>query len=112
MIEETITRIEQRLRQAEHLSERTRAELLMLLDELRNDLGLTGDDTLAAGRVESILRFAEASAHEALRPEQDPELLTLALRGLEQSVQKFETSHPRLTHIVGAISQALASMGV
>ena len=112
MIEEILSRVEQRLRRADGLAGKNRDELLSLIQQLRQDLGLAATELDLPEQLQSVLHFTQASAHEALQPDQDPELLQLALTGLARSVEGFEASHPRLVSIVGAIGQALGNMGI
>src|ERR1700719_3749399 len=50
--------------------------------------------------AETITRLVEASTHEATRQNKRPELLRTLLRGLKQSVEHFEASHPELVEFV------------
>jgi hypothetical protein len=64
-----------------------------------------------ADRAKTIAGFAELSAHEATRPKPHPELLKLSVTGLQESVQEFEKTHPRLVEIVGSLSTILSNIG-
>jgi hypothetical protein len=110
MIQDTIQKLEARLRSAENLPPEKRAELIELLSTLTREV-----DTLARTHAEdaqSIAGFVEVSAHEATRTEQKPELLQHSLAGLQQSVEGFETSHPRLVQAVNSICTTLANLGI
>ena len=110
MIEETIGKIEARIQGAETIKDDRRRELLQLLGTLKTEvaeLSKTHED-----QAQSIAGFAEVSAHEATRSEQNPELLKLSLDGLGSSVTGFEGSHPRLVEIVSAISRTLSNLGI
>ena len=92
------------------VDEKRKAELLRQMATLRAEL-----DELArtdADRAKTIAGFAELSAHEATRPEPQPELLRLSVTGLEKSVQKFEDTHPRLVEVVGSLSAILSNIGL
>ena len=93
MIEQTIARLEERLRTAT-LSPEQRAEVQRLLADLKSEL--------AAARQSGAQLPAE-------QPENDDES---PLDRLGQSVVGFETSHPRLVGIVNRISAVLANMGI
>jgi transposase len=108
MIEDTLHKIETRLQKAPNLSEDNREALQRLLNELRAEIACLDD----ADRAESIAGFAESSTREALRNEQDGDLLDLSLQGLEQSTRSFEASHPRLTAVVNNICQQLSNLGI
>ena len=92
MIEDTIARIEARLRTAQSLPAEERRELQSLLDRLRRE----------AGSLPIECR-AEPS---------DDEDVQGALSQLEESLTKFETTHPQLVGIVNRISTILANMGI
>jgi Mg2+ and Co2+ transporter CorA len=110
MIENTIGKIEDRIRGAETINDERRQELLQLLGTLKSEvaeLSKTHEE-----QAESIAGFTDISAHEATRTEQNPELLKLSLEGLDSSVSEFEKSHPRLVQIVNAISNMLSNLGI
>jgi len=110
MIDETIRKIEEQVRQATGVERERKEELLGLVQELRREvqhLSRTHDEA-----ARSIAGFAQVSAHEATRTQPDPRLLKLSLDGLKVSVEKFEQSHPRLVQVVNHISQMLANLGI
>jgi hypothetical protein len=110
MIEDTIGKIETRIKTAESVSDDRRRELLQLLATLKSevaDLSKTHSEQAA-----SIAGFTEVSTHEATRARQDPRLLKLSLQGLTSSVEGFEQSHPHLVRIVNAISHTLSNLGI
>ena len=93
MIEDTIARIEERLRTAENLPSSERAELERLLEQLRTEAA-------------SLPQLREP-AREA-----EEEDVHSALGRLEESLTEFETTHPQLVGIVNRISTMLANMGI
>ena len=110
MIEDTIGKIEDRIRAADAIKDDRRQELLELLGTLKSEvakLSKTHEE-----QAQSIAGFTELSTHEAIRTEQNPELLKLSLQGMGSSVRGFEESHPRLVQIVNAISKTLADLGI
>ena len=110
MIEKTIGEIEAKIRGAEAVGEERKRELIELLARLKTEVG-----TLAkthGEQAESIAGFAQLSAHEAMRGEQNPQLRELSVRGLRSSVEGFEKSHPRLVEIVNRISNTLSNFGI
>lgn len=110
MIRNTLAKIDEKIRLAPSITEEHRTELLSLLTTLREEvenLAQTENE-----RAESITGFAQVSAHEATRQDQDQRLLQLSLEGLSSSVQAFETSHPKLAETVNAICQVLSNMGI
>jgi hypothetical protein len=110
MIEETIGKIESRLQSADSISDERRRELLNLLSTLKAEVA--GLSRTHGEEAESIAGFAEISAREATRSEQNPQLLKLSLEGLNSSVKGFEESHPRLVQIVGAVTNTLSNLGI
>ena len=110
MIDDTIAKIESQLATSEHLSTERKAELLRLLEALKQEIAvLSRTDREGA---QSIAKFAEVSTHEAFRTAQNPRLRELSVDGLRSSVEGFEQSHPRLVQVVNSISQTLANLGI
>jgi hypothetical protein len=110
MLNDTISKIEAKLRSSNSIKEEQRSELLGLLSTLKSEmasLSRTHDE-----QARSIAGFAEVSAHEATREEKNPELLKLSIQGLSSSVEGFENSHPRLVALVNRISTTLSNMGI
>jgi hypothetical protein len=110
MIQETVSKIEERLRSAPVLREESKAELLNLLATLKTEverLSATHDE-----EVESITSFTHISTHEATREEKNPKLLQLSLEGLATSVDGFRNSHPKLVQLVNRICTTLSNLGV
>jgi hypothetical protein len=110
MIEKTISEIEAKIGGAETVSPERRRELLQLLATLKAEvakLSKTDEE-----KADSIAGFAQLSAHEATRTEQNPQLRELSLQGLRSSVEDLEQSHPQLTQIVNRISKTLSDLGI
>jgi len=110
MIEDTLAKIEARLKKTGVLTKEQRTELLGLLSTLKTEIGEFSKTH--SEQAQSITTFTQASTHEATRQERDPQLLRLSLEGLSASVQGFETSHPKLVEIVNALSLMLSNSGV
>lgn len=110
MIENTIGKIEDRIRGAETIRDERRQELLQLLGTLKSEVAELSKTH--GEQAQSIAGFTEVSTHEATRAERNPELLELSLQGLGSSVSEFEESHPRLVQIVNAISSTLSNLGI
>jgi hypothetical protein len=110
MIDETISKIEAKLRDAGSITEEAKGELAGLLVKLRDEV--TKLSTTHASEAERITGFAQTSAHEAIRDETDKESLKLSLEGLAGSVNGFEGSHPDLVQIVNRICTALSNLGI
>jgi Mg2+ and Co2+ transporter CorA len=110
MNEKTIDEIEARIRGADSISDDRKRELLRLLGTLKSEVGAlekTHDE-----QARSIAGFAQLSAHEATRTEQNPQLRELSIQGLRSSVEGFEKSHPQLVAIVNTISNTLSNLGI
>ncbi|OPY18952.1 DUF4404 family protein [Syntrophus aciditrophicus] len=110
MIQNTLEKIEERLKKTESMSDENKSELLDLISTLRIEianLSKTHNE-----QAESITGFTEVSTREAIRQEKNPELVKLSIAGLEKSVEGFETSHPTLVGIVNRICTMLSNLGI
>lgn len=110
MIDETITRIERRLRSAETMPDSTRAELLSLLATLKAEVAQLPPGK--AQEAENIALAADRSTEQALAENRDPEVYRGTLDNFAGSVREFEESHPKLVQIVNNISNTLAGLGI
>jgi hypothetical protein len=110
MIEDTIGKIESRIQTADSIKDEKRRELAELLATLKSEVAELSKTH--SEQAESIAGFAELSAHEATRSEQNPELLKLSVTGLSTSVEEFEKTHPKLVQIANAISNTLSNLGI
>jgi hypothetical protein len=110
MINKTICEIEAKIRSAEAVSEERKRDLIQLLARLKTEVGALSKTHTE--QAESIAGFAQLSAHEATRGEQNLKLRDLSVRGLRSSVEGFEKSHPRLVEIVNRISNTLSNLGI
>lgn len=110
MNESNLSEIEAKIRAAENISDQRKRELLQSLGTLKAEvekLSRTHDE-----EAQSIAGFAQLSAHEATRQQQNPESLQHSLEGLRSSVEGFEKSHPQLVRIVNNISNMLSNLGI
>jgi Mg2+ and Co2+ transporter CorA len=110
MNEKTISEIEARIRGADSISDDRKRELLQLLGTLKSEVGVL--EKTHNEQARSIAGFAQLSAHEATRADQNPQLRELSIRGLRSSVEGFEKSHPQLVAIVNTISNTLSHLGI
>lgn len=110
MIQETIKKIEQRVKGSQTLSEAGRQDLLALLSDLKGEM----DDLSQTDReqAQSITNYFDISTHEVTRRGKQPKLLQHSLDGLSASVDGFETSHPKLVMLVNRICTTLSNLGV
>ena len=110
MNESNLNEIEAKIRGADNISEDRKRELLQLLGTLKTEVGKlskTHDE-----QAQSIAGFAQLSAYEATRMQQNPQSLHHSLEGLRSSVEGFEKSHPQLVRIVNNISNTLSNLGI
>jgi hypothetical protein len=110
MVNETIQRIEEQLRNNQAIDGQQRSDLIALIARLKEEvalLALTNHDD-----ARSITGFTETSVHEATRQEVDPELLQHSIDGLSKSVKRFEISHPTLVGLINNIGQTLWNIGI
>jgi len=112
MIKERLDQIEKKLHAADELADDLREQLLEKLEELKAELESGRTASFDPESLNSLLGFTQLSAHEALRPQQDPELLKLALQGVDRSLERFETDHPRLVNLVNNFCITLSNMGI
>ncbi|NCO36389.1 MAG: hypothetical protein GW893_21325 [Armatimonadetes bacterium] len=110
MIEETISNIENRVRNAPGMSDDNRAALLSLVAALKTEVSSLSETH--GEQAHSIAAFTDLSTHEATRTQKDPALLNHALGGLGHSVREFKVSHPDLVKSVDNICRVLAGIGV
>jgi hypothetical protein len=110
MAENTIEKIQEKVRNYNSLNEENKAELLDLLAKLNNEIAELSKEH--AEHAETIAGHIERSTDEAMKDEKDPNLLKKAIEGLSDSVKGFEVSHPILTENVNYIATVLSNMGI
>ncbi|MCK5528685.1 MAG: DUF4404 family protein [Kiritimatiellae bacterium] len=110
MITESIKKIEARIHDSKSISGDKQDELLALLDNLKKEINLLPEGNNES--VESMTGFMEVSTIEAMRTEQNPQLVSLALEGFSSSSREFESSHPSLTNYVNRICDMLSNLGI
>lgn len=110
MVDKTITRIEERIRENVSLNAEKKQELLSLIGDLRNEM--TGLEKTHHNDARSIAGYAESSVHEATRDDINPDLLKHSLDGMSLSARRFEISHPQLTGLINTIGQTLWKLGI
>jgi hypothetical protein len=110
MIQDTLTKIEEKLQTVTSIPEENRSELLHLLTDLKSEVEVLSKTESES--AESITGFTQIVTHEATRHEKNSDLLRLSVEGLTSSVQDFETSHPKLAETVNAFCQVLSNMGI
>ncbi|MDA1045254.1 MAG: DUF4404 family protein [Verrucomicrobia bacterium] len=110
MIENTIAKIENQIRNISSLNAAKKEELVSLLATLKQEVVTLAETE--SDRAESIARFTEISTHEATRQSGSDRLKTLSAEGLAASVDGFEASHPRLVQIVNNFCTTLANLGI
>jgi len=110
MIQDRLDKLEERLKQSREVKESDKAELLTIVTDLRTEIAELS--RTHHEQAESIVGFAELSAHEATRKSKSPALFDLSIEGLTSSVQEFEISHPRLSGIINRLATMLSNLGI
>ncbi len=110
MIDETISRLEEKLQRSTAMNEQTRQELLSLLATLKTEASALS--RTHAQEAQRIVGLTQASTNEATQQNRDSERLAGSLADLSASVDGFEKSHPQLVHLVNRISEILANLGI
>ena len=110
MIKDRVDTIQSIIEEAGNIPAERKAELLQLVAGLQSEISALSQTH--RDEASSITRFADASAHEAVRAQKNPELAETALQGLRASVQGFEETHPDLVGIVSRFATALSNMGL
>ncbi len=79
------------------------------IEKLRNEIAsLSPDEDASKEKLESLLQDIESSLDAEEQNENQSELLA----GLKESVNHFETEHPRATAIINDIMVTLSNMGI
>ena len=110
MIQDTLKKIEEKIKLARVGSDETRQELLRLVNDLNgelNDLQITHAD-----QARNIAEFTQVAADQATREGTTPVLAKPALDGLTSSVAEFELTHPKLVSLVQAFCTTLSNAGI
>jgi vacuolar-type H+-ATPase subunit B/Vma2 len=110
MNDERLERTKSAVEAAGHIPAEKKTELLGLLSKLKPAIAKASETH--QDHAENVARLVEASAHGATRTEKKPESSKKLLRELEQSVEKFEASHPRLVALVTEYSAFLSALGI
>ena len=110
MVDQTISRIEERIKANESLPAEKKEELLSLVSALKGEV--TELAQTHHEEANSIAGFTETSVHEATRGRRDPELLRHSLEGMSMSVRRLEVSHPTLVGLINNIGQTLWKIGI
>jgi hypothetical protein len=108
MKDEEIEKIQRAVESADHITPDKKAELLGLVSKLKPAIAKASqsDQRHAA----HVARLVEASAQQASKG--TPGSTKNVLRELEESVQKFEASHPELVAAVAEYSAFLSAVGI
>jgi uncharacterized phage infection (PIP) family protein YhgE len=99
MIEETIQQIEARLNAASNLSPETRGELSELVAKLRAEAAQLPSGTRATAPIKPAVNT-------------DPGSMQDSVEKLQQSVEEFEGSHPKLVQLANHLANTLAGLGI
>ena len=97
MIDETLSRLEERIRSSQRTSDDAKRDLLALVDELRSEL---------AGIAESHAEDAQALASQARAAAEDDETV------VEETMRELETAHPQIVGLVRSFLRTLSDAGI
>jgi len=97
MINETLRKLEERIRSSTRTNDESKQELLAIVDELRGEL---------SGIAESHHDDARTLAGHAAAAAEGEE------SGVEESVLEFETAHPRIVGLVRSFLRTLSDAGI
>jgi len=79
------------------------------IEKLRNEIAnLSADEDASKEKLESLLQDIESGLETEEQNKNQSELLA----GLKESVNHFETEHPRATAIINDIMVTLSNMGI
>lgn len=110
MITETLSKIESAIARIQAGESREKAELVALLNRLKDELAKLPPSK--ADDARSIGNFTEAAAHEVTRGNGSVQLRNLSVSGISYSVKGFEATHPQLVSVVNELCMILARMGI
>jgi prefoldin subunit 5 len=110
MTDEHIEKTKSAIESAENIPADRKAELLDLLSKLKPAIAKVSETHHEGAR--SIARLVEASAHETICTQKEPEKSKKFLHELRQSVESFEASHPQLAAFVNQYSTLLSALGI
>ena len=110
MSDEHIEKTKSAIEAAENIPADRKAELLDLLSKLKPAIAKVSETHHEHAR--SIARLVEASAHETIRSEKEPEQSRRLLHELKESVERFEASHPQFAAFVTQYSTLLSALGI
>lgn len=102
MIDDTLQKLEERIRASKRTGEETREELLSLVAELRGEL--TAAAETHGAQAASVARHAEAVAAGAAD--------TGTAEEIEDTLLAFESQHPRLVGLVQRFFRTLSDGGL
>lgn len=108
MTDEGLEKTKSAVESADHIPADKKAELLRLLSKLKPAIAKASQTR--QDHAEKVARLLEASAQKATRKE--PDSLKKLLIELEESVGKFEASHPELVALVTEYSAFLSALGI
>ncbi len=98
MVTRTLSKIEHLIQEASRLSAADRTQLLELIHHLRSELqALNAQHTDKAEHIAAATESAVRSGEFA---------------DIEQAIQEFEVSHPKLTQTLQSIINSLSNLGI
>jgi len=83
------------------------------IEKLRNEIeNLSAEEDASKEKLEMLLQDIESGLESEEKNKNQSELLAELLAGLKESVNHFETEHPRATAIINDIMVTLSNMGI
>jgi len=110
MINNTMDKIEGKIKNSIHITDENKDEYLKMIETLRQEISELSETE--KDQAETITGFAGVTAHEATKNEQNPELIKISVDGLKTSIEGFEVSNPRLVSIVNSFCSLLSNLGI
>lgn len=106
----SLEEIKTKIAGASGMHEAEKSELMVLVDKLYDELdGLAQTDR---GRADSVDGLAKATAEKIGKPESNPDEINSAVKGLSDSVEELEVTHPKLVGIVNRICMMFSDIGI
>lgn len=109
MIQDTINKIKITLEQANNLSDTKKNELNQLLARLNDEIN---EMNLQDDQQAQQLKGLTESLSQATNQMTDANNIDDMIENINQSLQEFETSHPRLVSIINSFCVTLSNMGI
>jgi hypothetical protein len=105
MIHDKLKAIEEKISDSSSMKPENKEAVLELLSELKNEIGEVSDEN--ADQLANLNSLKEID-----KPSEDDGLLKSVFNEVEETVQAFEESHPKLVQVVNSICTQLSNSGL